>query len=251
MTERQAPRIAADSPLTVGVLGGMGPAATIDFMSRVLALTHADRDQDHLHLIVDQNPGVPNRQQAIRREGPDAGPALAAMARRLERAGADFLVMPCNSAHAFVADIRSAVTIPFVSIVDACVDDISRHVSPRGPVGVLATDGLLQAGIYQGSLRDAGFDVLLPSAREQERLMHLIHRIKAGERNRELAGEMEGLAERLVSQRAGCILAACTEIPLVLGADALTVAMVSSTEVLATRTVALARRELALPERGA
>ena len=113
-----------DGELTVGVLGGMGPEATIDFMTDVLNLTRADKDQDHLHLVVDQNPKVPNRQAAIRAGTDDVGRALAAMAARLARAGADFLVMPCNSAHAFERAIREATALPFVSIVEVCVEAI-------------------------------------------------------------------------------------------------------------------------------
>ncbi len=107
--------------LLVGVLGGLGPEATVDFMARVLALTPADSDQDHIHLLVDQNPNVPNRQEAILRDGENPSPAIVAMAKRLEAAGCDLLVMPCNTAHAWEQDIRSATSIPFLSIVEATV----------------------------------------------------------------------------------------------------------------------------------
>lgn len=235
--------------LTVGVLGGMGPAATIDFLSQVLRLTDASKDQDHIHLVVDQNPKVPDRQLAIRREGPDAGPELAAMARRLEHGGADFLVMPCNSAHAFVDEIRRSIAIPFVSIVDVCIDEITR-VSGGRSVGLLATDGLLETGIYQRALQAAGFEPLLPSAEQQARLMILIRAIKGGDQGGEVAREMAVLAESLVSRGATCVTAACTEIPLVLAADAVAVPLVSSTEVLAKRAVALALREMPLSPQG-
>ena len=92
--------------LVVGILGGMGPAATVDLVSKILAATDAARDQDHLHLIVDCNPKVPNRNEAVDGTGPSPAPALVAMARRLEAAGADFLVMACNTAHAWEAEIR-------------------------------------------------------------------------------------------------------------------------------------------------
>lgn len=235
-----------DSELTVGVIGGMGPEATIDFMTDVLQLTDADRDQGHLHLIVDQNPKVPNRQQAIRSGEGDVGPALATMARRLEQAGADFLVMPCNSAHAFEDSIRKATSLPFVSIVDVCVEALEEACG-GGVVGLMATDGLAETGIYQAALEGAGFRPVLPDAGEQARLMSLIHRIKRGEKHRDVARGMAELARLLVDRGADAVLAACTEIPLVLGAGDLPVPLVSSTEALARRTVALARRALPLP----
>ena len=107
---------------TVGVLGGMGPDATVDFMSKVIAATPAEKDQDHLRMLVDSNPHVPNRQEALLRGGEDPGPVLAAMAKGLQAAGADFLVMPCNTAHAFKDAIIEAVDIPLVSIIDVSVD---------------------------------------------------------------------------------------------------------------------------------
>ena len=84
---------------TVGVLGGMGPEATVDFAATVIAMTPAKSDQDHVHMIIDNDPSIPPRQDAILRAGADPGPAMAAMAKRLQDAGADFLVMPCNTAH--------------------------------------------------------------------------------------------------------------------------------------------------------
>ncbi len=87
-----------DASRTVGVLGGMGPDATVDFMAKVIALTPATKDQDHIRMIIDHNPKVPNRQTAILDNGEDPGPDLAATATRLDTAGADFLVIPCNTA---------------------------------------------------------------------------------------------------------------------------------------------------------
>ena len=103
----------------IGVLGGMGPDATVDFMSKVIALTPADKDQDHIHMIVDHNPGVPNRQAAILGDGQDPGPELAAMAARLEAAGADYLVIPCNTAYVFKDAVVGASGVPCLSLLSA------------------------------------------------------------------------------------------------------------------------------------
>jgi aspartate racemase len=163
------------------------------------------------------------------------------MARRLEKAGADFLVIVCNSAHAFLDTLRDATGLPFVSIIDVTIGDIKQTYPDARRVGVLATDGLLAAGIYQKSLAAAGLDPVLPDDEDLARLMTLIARIKSGDKGREVAQEMGALAELLASAGADVIIAGCTEIPLVLDAAKNTVPVVASTDVLARKTIALAQ----------
>jgi aspartate racemase len=219
----------------------MGPDATIDFMSKVIALTTAETDQEHIRMIVDHNPKVPNRQTAILHGGADPGAELAAMAMRLENAGADFLVMPCNSAHAFLEPLREATTIPFVSIVELSIREVGSICPDAQAVGVLATDGLLATDLYQRALGKAGYSPVLPEPEDLARLMALIRRVKAGDKSREVVDEMGMLAELLASGGADAIIAGCTEIPLVLDAAKVTVPVIASTDVLARKTVALAR----------
>lgn len=225
---------------TVGVLGGMGPDATVDFMSKVIALTPASSDLDHIHMLVDHNPTVPNRQQALLSDGEDPGPAMAAMARRLEDAGADFLVMPCNTAEAFASSIVEAVDIPLVSIVDETIAAL-----PDGceTVGLLATDGCLQAGIYQRALNSRGLQFVAPEGDDMQEFMGLVYAIKGGDLGGAIADTMRVLAQELVAQGADAVVAGCTEIPLVLDGSMLNVPLISSTDVLAARTV-----QLAIPE---
>ena len=239
----------SDTHKTVGVLGGMGPDATVDFMAKVIALTPAERDQDHVHLLVDQNPGVPNRQTAILDGGEDPRPALAAMAERLEKAGADFLVIPCNTAYVFADAIMSATTIPLISIVDVTIDAVSAARPDATSVGVLATDGCLRAAVYQKGLVTAGLEPVLPSDGELSTLMDLINRIKAGDQDTDIAAGICALAEALQSRGAQAIIAGCTEISLLLDDTSIDVPLISSTDVLAHRTVQLARGELPLPNR--
>lgn len=222
---------------TVGVLGGMGPDATVDFMSKVIAATPADKDQDHLRMLVDSNPHVPNRQEALLRGGEDPGPALAAMAKGLETAGADFLVMPCNTAHAFADAIVAAVEIPLVSIIDVTVDACAGATA----VGVLATDGCIASGVFQEAFASRGQAAILPDEGELQELMRLITRIKSGDQGADVAAAMRVLAHELVARGAQTIIAGCTEIPLVLKPEMLNVPLVSSTDALAAATVAIAR----------
>ena len=222
---------------TVGVLGGMGSDATVDFMSRVVRATPADKDQDHLRILVDNNPQVPNRQEALLRGGEDPGPALASMAKGLEAAGADFLVMPCNTAHAFKEAIEASVRIPLVSIIDVTVEACGDVET----VGVLATDGCISSGVFQQALSERGKRAVMLDDAQMQALMQLITRIKAGDAGREVAGGMRALAEALVARGANAVIAGCTEIPLVLGDDMCEVPLVSSTDALAQATVAKAR----------
>ncbi|MGI9234447.1 MAG: aspartate/glutamate racemase family protein [Woeseiaceae bacterium] len=221
----------------VGVIGGMGPEATVDFMSRVIAATPAEADQDHIRMLVDHNPRIPSRQSAMRREGEDPGMVLASIAARLEAGGADFIVMPCNLAHAWASEIRSALTIPFVSIVDETVSRALHH-KQSDAIGLLTTPGCFSAGLYQDAL--AGHELVLQSPDELAATMRFVARIKAGDKSDDVAQGLRGLAGNLLSKGAQCLIAACTEFPLVLDAAMFEVPFISSTDVLAEATVALA-----------
>jgi aspartate racemase len=221
--------------MTVGVLGGMGPAATVDFFARVVRATPAATEQDHLHLIIDNNPGVPDRNRGVAGTGPSPGPALAAMARRLETAGADFIVMPCNTAHAFVDDIRAATRVPFIDMIDETVRAVGSGKPER--VGLLATDGCLSANLYQHRLAAIDCTSVLLNPQEQQAFMQLLYRIKGGNAGPDSSRLMTGLAGMLVSRGAQVLVAACTEVPLVMTGVGLDVPFVESTEVLVARTV--------------
>lgn len=225
------------TPLTVGVLGGLGPEATLEFYAKVVALTPAGRDQDHLHVIIDSNPGVPNRNEAVAGTGPSPGPALAAMARRLEGAGADFLVMACNAAHAFQGDIEAAASVPFVSIVEETVRETLKRLPGVQKVGVLGSSGCLDSRLYQDAFARVGVEVIVPEGAEREALMRLLYRIKAGDKGGEVRSAMRALSGSLVFREAEAVVAGCTEVPLVLFDGDVGVPLVDSSAVLAERTV--------------
>ncbi len=221
---------------TIGVLGGMGPTATIDFMRMVIELTAADRDQDHIPMVVHHNPRVPNRQDAMFLDGQDPGPVIGEMGRRLEAAGADFLVMPCNSAHSFVNELAKKTSVPFVSIVLATADASARFRR----VAVMATDGCLASGLYQDALTRRGVEVIVPTDRQLADLMTLIARVKAGDTGSLVKSSMQRIAGELLAAGAEAVIAGCTEIPLVLDSDTLGAPVLSSTEELARVAVDMA-----------
>lgn len=226
----------------------MGPEATVDFMAQVIALTPAEGDQDHVRMLVENNPQVPDRQKAMLcgEHGP-VRRALAAMALHLEGGGAEFLVMPCNTAHAFIEDAIAAVAVPFVSIIDVTIEAITASLAGARSIGLLATDACLSAGVYQHAAEAAGLTLLLPDTQQQEECMALIFRVKAGDTGREVRSRMAGLANMLHDKGADAVIAGCTEIPLVLTDDELDLPLISSTEMLARRTVAIATGALPMP----
>ncbi len=227
------------TPLVVGVIGGLGPEATLDFFAKVLRATPAERDQDHLHLIINNNPKVPNRNEAVAGTGPSCGPELAKSARALGRAGADLLVMPCNTAHAFEPDIRAAIQIPFMSLIDETVAAThAQHLQLRR-VGILATSGCLQAGLYRNAFGQVGIGTLEPTGAALERFMAALYDIKAG-RKAAARSVMLTLAEDLIKEGAEVLVSGCTEVPLMLNAEDFSVPLLESTDILAHAVVRVA-----------
>jgi aspartate racemase len=232
----------ADTMRTVGVIGGLGPLATLDFFERVLKRTRAPREQDHVRLIIDNNTKVPDRNAYARGDGPSPGPALAASALGLQQAGAEVIVMACNTTHAWEAEIRAAISVPFLSIIDVTVGAVA-DLRPEA-AGVLAVDACLAHKLYQNALEKAGIRPVLLSADSQRSFMDLIYRIKSGDTGEVARRGMTTLARKLEAQGAEVIIAGCTEIPIVLTADDIEGELISSTDVLVERTIVFAGAEL-------
>lgn len=230
----------------VGVIGGMGPSATVDFMSLVLGATPAAKDQDHVRLLVEQNPQIPSRQHALRDGGESPGPAMAAMAVRLEAAGADFLVMPCNTAHAWQSEIVAAISIPFISIVDESVASALSRSDDESAIGLMTTPGCFAAGLYQDAISANNRSVIEQTPEEMAETISFVDRLKSGDTSAQVSNGLRALAEALIERGARNLIAACTEIPLALDSSMFDVPFVSSTHVLATKTVALARGDIPL-----
>jgi aspartate racemase len=223
--------------LVPGIMGGMGPQATLDFMTKVLQRTDAKSDQDHLRLLIDHNPKVPNRHSSINGSGEDVTPYLLEMATNLERSGADFVVMVCNTAHAHQGAIADSISIPFVSIIDEVVNTLNENTTNKPVIGVMATEGCLNAKLYQSALRDSGYSINVWDEKHLEKFMKLVYRIKAGDLGKQSSAAMEGLANVLIEQGAEILLAGCTEIPLVLDAKQLPLPLYCSTDILVSRVI--------------
>jgi aspartate racemase len=219
------------SSLTLGVLGGMGPAATLDLLAKIQAYTAAETDQDHIRVLVDINPKVPDRNGS----GGAAGPVLAEMAGALAGAGADVLAIACNTAHAYGDLIQRACGLPLIDMIQtgAC----AARETGAARVGVLGTRGAIK--LYREYLAAQGLGMVTLDSADQAAFMELIYQIKAGARGPEVRAQMVGLAGRLAAAGAEVVLAGCTEAPLVMGAEDLKTPWIDPGDLLARRCVAV------------
>jgi aspartate racemase len=232
---------------TVGVLGGMGPAATVDFMDKLVRATRAPTERDNLRLLVDCNPHVPDRNH-LPPDGPQPGPVLAGMAAGLERSGADFVVMACNTAHAYEAEIRAALGVPFVSLIAETAAMLALRYPTAKRVGLLAASGCLDAQLYQDAFAKNDVEVLTLDGEGLPRFMTLLYAIKRGDLSDAARAQMRALADLLIAAGAEVVVAGCTEVPLVLARSDIARPLLDTTAVLVERTLAYARDGEALPK---
>ncbi len=221
---------------TVGVIGGMGPAATLDFLVKLHAATPVASEADHLHVITDNHPRRADRNAAMRADGPSPAPSLVTTARLLAAAGAQVLVMPCNAAHAWAGEIIAAVPVPFVSMIAAAVAGARAAVPGATRVGLLAVEATHAARLYHDGFGD-GVTILAP---DMATFMPLIFAVKAGDTGPAVRAAMAAEAAALVAAGAQVLLAACTEVPLVFGPGDASVPVVSATDALVAATLAAA-----------
>ena len=222
---------------TVGVIGGMGPAATLDFLCKLHAATWAASDADHLHVITDNDPRRADRNAAMAADGQSPAPSLVRTTHALIASGAEVLVMPCNAAHGWAEDIVAAAgPVPFVSIIAAAVAATRAAVPGVTRVGLLAVEATHAARLYHDGF---GPEVTI-LAPDMAAFMPLIYGVKAGDTGPAARAAMAEQAAALVAAGAQVLVAACTEVPLLFGPDDATVPVVSATDALVAATLAAA-----------
>jgi aspartate racemase len=199
----------------IGILGGMGPEATLDFYREIIALTPASKDQDHIPVLIYSNPEIPDRTEAISGDGDDPLPLLIETARVLEKGGAGIIAMPCNSAHHYLADLQASVGIPILNMIEETCRTVRASLPSIKSVGLLATVGAIHSGIFDRVFNEAGLKVLIPAENDQKKLQTEISRIKAGEYPKSMQKVFESMGAHLIKAGAGAIILGCTEIPLV------------------------------------
>lgn len=225
---------------TIGVLGGMGPAAAADFYVRVVAGHGALRDQDHPPCILYSATQVPDRSAFLLGAGPDPTAELQAAARLIEAAGADFIAMPCNSAHAFLPAMREAVAIPILDMIALAVAAAVRVVPRARRIGILATSGTVEAGLYGDRLERHEREPVYPDADVQLQVMAAIKDVKSGRTEERSDERLVRAAHHLSERGADCIIMGCTEVPLALDSADSPLAAIDGNQALVDATLALA-----------
>lgn len=223
---------------TVGILGGMGPMATCDLMKRIIEFTEATCDQEHIHIIVDNNTNIPDRTAAIVSGGMDPRPEMIKSAKLLENAGADVIIVPCNTAHFFIDDVAKNVNIPFLHMPRETAKTLK--VMGIKKVAVLATDGTIKSGLYEKELENMGITPVCPEKEDQKLIMSLIYDyVKAGKEYPD-PEELTALIERLAKEGCEGAILGCTELPIAFENIKMPIPAVSPTDILAKAAVRFA-----------
>ena len=219
----------------LGVIGGVGPLSTAYFMEVVIHMTDAATDQEHIDMIVLNHTEIPDRTEYILdHTRPNPAPMMCADAARLEQMGADVIVTPCNTAHYFYSDLAAAVQVPFLNMIGETAARLSELGAKR--VGILATTGTVQSGLFQETLHKAGIEPEVPSGENQQYVMDIIYdNIKADrpldvDKFKAVIGEMK---------LRGCdrVILGCTELSVLKRDYSLGEWYVDSLEVLAARAI--------------
>ena len=225
----------------IGILGGMGPEATIDLFYKIIKFTPAEKDQDHLRIIIDNNPKIPDRTAAILGKGKDPLPTLRETAQNLEKAGADFIIIPCNTAHYFLPLIQESVKIPILNMIEETAKETRGKISPIQKVGLLASMGIYKTGIYHQHFKKFNIEVISPERKDKEEIMKVIYAVKAGNLSEEIKKNILKISQELIDKGAEAIIAGCTEIPLILKEGDVPVPIIDPTKVLAEIAIQKAR----------
>lgn len=228
----------------IGILGGMGPAATGDLFREILRVTPAQKDQDHIPVLVYSNSKIPERTAAILQGGEDPFPYLVQTARVLERAGAGIILMPCNTAHFFLPALQKEIGIPILNMIEETLREFRRRMPSACKIGLLASLGTVRSGIYHTVFREGGVEVLVPDATEQARISAAIFDVKAANHDERTRETFESVGTQLVSSGAQAVILGCTEIPLAFDGQNAPFPYLNPTEILARAAVdwALGRR---------
>ncbi len=224
--------------LILGIFGGMGPEATADLYERIIGLTPAKRDQDHIPTLIYSLPQVPERTESIRSNALAIIPYIVEGVTRLERGGASFIAIPCNTVHYYFSYMQDAVNIPIIHMIEETVKEVAVKHPGTAKVGLLATAGTLESGLYDAELRKHGYETVIPLESVMTgNIMRAVFSIKAGQNRGEAEDLLADAGQHLVDRGAEAIILGCTEIPLAFNPERLNLPVVDATQVLAERAV--------------
>ncbi len=202
----------------IGVLGGMGPLATTDFMRKVIEATPATKDQDHIPMVAWSVPQIPDRSAAIFAKGESPLPMMQEGIRRLEQMGAGCIAIACNTAHYWYEDLKRGCGVALLHIGDTAAERLAALGVPKGPVGLIATEATIHTKVYQDRLSRHGYECLVLDAADSERLFWpAVRKVKTGD-TKGATPLLEEAVERLTAAGAARVVLGCTEVPVGLAA---------------------------------
>ena len=222
---------------SIGIIGGMGPDATVDLFKKIIRSTPATCDQEHIRIIIDNNPKIPDRQKAIFANAEDPVLAITATARNLEMAGADLLLIACNSAHHYFEAIIESVSIPVLNIMAETAMFCRQQFPLQKIYGLLAGNSTVKLGLYAKAFEQVSLRTLAPTPQDQEIVLECIYAVKAGESVSRIKNRLLGVVQNLGNAGAEAIVLGCTEIPIVLQNGDHALPFVDATGVLAKAAV--------------
>ncbi len=224
----------------IGILGGLGPEATVLVFQKILMHTPASRDQEHLRILIDNNPKIPERLPAILGSGPDPVPMMVSSGQALTRAGAEFIIIPCVSAHYFLPELRRKITLPILSMLDEAAIEIKAAQPAVRTVGLLAAEGAMKVGLFQKRFSAAGIQTMIPEDDDRAEVQNQIFKVKdtrARHDREEISRKFGEIGERMVARGAEVILIGCTEISVVVNPDSFTVRGFDALTILAKAAI--------------
>ena len=232
----------ATAEKVIGIIGGMGPEATIDLFQKIVKATPARTDQEHLRILIDCNPKIPDRVKAIFEQTESPVGALIATAQNLERSGAGLLLIPCNAAHYYHGEVAKKVSVPVLHMIEETARYCRRKFPRLETFGLLAGSSTVVLGLYAKAFAKVRNKILNPRPETQDKIMKCIFEIKAGNMGAQVKEELLRAAQELGEGGAQAILLGCTEVPLVLQDGDLPLPFIDPTQVLAEISVAMARQ---------
>lgn len=220
---------------SIGIIGGMGPLATADLFQKITNLTQANCDQEHIHIYIDSNTAIEDRTTAILHGGASPVPQLVSSAQKLEAAGADLLIIACNTAHFYHQQIGESVSIPVLNMIEEC----AKSAKNQGLhcVGILATEATCKSKLYENAFARYQITPIVPSPVQQAAVTALIYDcVKAGNFNFPLQPFLEAV-ENFKQQGAQALLLGCTELPIAFDTFAIPGVTLNATAILAESAI--------------
>lgn len=224
----------------IGILGGMGPEATLDLYRDIIRLTPAERDQDHIRVLIYSNPKIPDRTKGIEQTGESPVPSLIESARILDKGGAGIIAMPCNAAHHYLSEIQRQISIPILDMIEEACRRLCVQFPGSKSAGLIASNGTVLSGVYTKSLAKRGIAVLIPCEEDQQRTQVAIDQVKLGIHDRETREIFQSVGLHMAEAGAHVIILGCTEIPLAFDPDDVIYPTLNPTRILAEAAVAWA-----------